>query len=132
MWVEKLKMAEPTTKTPNLYALLIGIDCYLPGKLPDGSYYKNLGGCVRDINRVEAYLKKTLQPQQILKLTSSNTGATEPPEPQEQLPTYENIVAKFQQLTEIAQKDDQVYIHYSGHGGRAKTIYPETQGGGTT
>jgi Caspase domain len=130
MWVERLKMAEPTTKTPNLYALLIGIDCYLPGKLPDGSYYKNLGGCVRDINRVEAYLKNTLQPQQILKLTSSNTGATEPPEPQEQLPTYENIVAKFQQLTEIAQKDDQVYIHYSGHGGRAKTIYPELKGAG--
>jgi Caspase domain len=123
-------MAEPTTKTSNLYALLIGIDYYLPGKLPDGSYYKNLGGCVRDINRVEAYLNNTLHPQQILKLTSSNTGATEPPEPQEQLPTYENIVAKFQQLTEIAQKDDQVYIHYSGHGGRAKTVYPELKGAG--
>ncbi|MBW4478723.1 MAG: caspase family protein [Tolypothrix brevis GSE-NOS-MK-07-07A] len=118
-------MTEPTTQIPNLYALLIGIDYYLPGQLPDGSSYASLGGCVRDVNRVEDYLKKTQKPKQIFKLTSSNTGATEP---QDQLPTYENIVAKFHSITEIAQKDDQVYIHYSGHGGRAKTIYPELKG----
>lgn len=123
-------MTEQTTQIPNLYALLIGIDYYLPGKLPDGSFYPSLGGCVRDIKRVEDYLKKTQKPKQIFKLTSSNTGATEPPEPQDQLPTYENIVAKFHAITEIAQKDDQVYIHYSGHGGRAKTIYPELKGAG--
>jgi Caspase domain len=120
-------MSEPTTQIPNLYALLIGIDYYLPGQLPDGSSYASLGGCVRDVNRVEDYLKKTQKPKQILKLTSSNTSATEP---QDQLPTYENIVAKFHAITEIAQKDDQVYIHYSGHGGRAKTIYPELKGAG--
>jgi hypothetical protein len=118
-------MTEQTTQIPNLYALLIGIDYYLPGKLPDGSSYASLGGCVRDVNRVEDYLKKTQKPKQIFKLTSSNTSATEP---QEQLPTYENIVAKFHAITKIAQKDDQVYIHYSGHGGRAKTIYPELKG----
>ncbi|GAX40371.1 peptidase C14 caspase catalytic subunit p20 [Tolypothrix sp. NIES-4075] len=123
-------MTEQTTQIPNLYALLIGIDYYLPGKLPDGSFYPSLGGCVRDIKRVEDYLKKTQKPKQIFKLTSSNTDATEPPEPQDQLPTYENIVAKFHAITEIAQKDDQVYIHYSGHGGRAKTIYPELKGAG--
>ncbi|NEU73505.1 caspase family protein [Hassallia byssoidea VB512170] len=123
-------MTEQTTQIPNLYALLIGIDYYLPGQLPDGGYYASLGGCVRDIKRVEDYLKKTQKPKQIFKLTSSNTGATEPPEPKEQLPTYENIVAKFHAITEIAQKDDQVYIHYSGHGGRAKTIYPELKGAG--
>jgi len=120
-------MTEPTTQIPNLYALLIGIDYYLPGKLPDGSSYASLGGCVRDVNRVEDYLKKTQKPKQIFKLISSNTGATEA---QDQLPTYENIVTKFHTITEIAQKDDQVYIHYSGHGGRAKTIYPELKGEG--
>jgi hypothetical protein len=120
-------MTETTTQIPNLYALLIGIDYYLPGKLPDGSSYPSLGGCVRDVNRVEDYLKKTQKPKQIFKLTSSNTGATEA---QDQLPTYENIVTKFHTITEIAQKDDQVYIHYSGHGGRAKTIYPELKGEG--
>ncbi len=123
-------MTEQTTENPNLYALLIGIDYYLPGQLPDGSFYASLGGCVRDVKRVEDYLKKTQKPKQIFKLTSSNIGAVEPPEPQDQLPTYENIVAKFHAITEIAQKDDQVYIHYSGHGGRAKTIYPELKGVG--
>lgn len=32
--------------TSNLFALLIGIDCYLPNKLSNGSSYKNLQGCV--------------------------------------------------------------------------------------
>jgi hypothetical protein len=45
------------TTNPNLFALLIGVDCYMPNRLPDGSAYKNLGGCVRDINHVEAFLK---------------------------------------------------------------------------
>lgn len=117
--------------TSKIYALLIGIDCYLPNTLPDGSSYKSLQGCVRDINYVEAFLKNTLEvPQaQIFKLTASQfDGSNLPKEPQEQLPTYENIVAKFKQLTELAQPQDHVYIHYSGHGGRVSTIYPELKG----
>ncbi len=120
-----------TTSTTNLYALLIGIDCYLPHQLSDGSCYKSLNGCVRDINHVEAFLKNRLQvPQtQILKLTASNVeGSTEPSEPKELWPTYENMVAKFQEITEKAQPLDQVYIHYSGHGGRATTIYQNLKG----
>lgn len=38
-----------TTESSNMWALLIGIDCYLPNRLPDGSYYPSLRGCVRDI-----------------------------------------------------------------------------------
>ncbi|MGB3509731.1 MAG: caspase family protein [Microcoleaceae cyanobacterium] len=122
---------ETTKQTPNFYALLIGIDFYFPHKLSDGSYYKNLRGCVRDINHVEAFLKNRLQvPQtQILKLTASNVeGSTKPSEPKELWPTYENMVAKFQEITEKAQPQDQVYIHYSGHGGRAATIYSNLKG----
>jgi hypothetical protein len=37
-------------------------------------------------------------------------------------------VAKFDAITEIAQPGEQVYIHYSGHGGRTTTIYPELKG----
>jgi hypothetical protein len=44
------------------------------------------------------------------------------------LPTYENIVRKLQEITEKAQPQDQVYIHYSGHGGRAVTNYPQSKG----
>jgi hypothetical protein len=114
-----------------LHALLIGIDCYLPNKLPDGASYNSLKGCVRDVTHVEAFLKRqfNLPSERIYKLTASNVdGSSEPPEPPEQLPTYENIVGKFQEITEKAQPQDQVYIHYSGHGGRAVTNYPELKG----
>jgi hypothetical protein len=118
---------------PNLYALLIGINCYKPNRLSDGASYKNLGGCVRDIEHVEAHLREVLKvPQsQILKLTSSNSDpeSREPSEPPDRLATYANIVAKFKQLTEMAPAGAQVYIHYSGHGGRAKTEYPKIKGG---
>jgi hypothetical protein len=115
----------------NFHALLIGIDCYLPNKLPEGASYKNLNGCVRDINHVEAFLKNTLKlpESQIMKLTASNAqGLNEPSESKDLWPTYENIVGKFNELIEKAQPQDQVYIHYSGHGGRAATIFPEIKG----
>ncbi|WP_017316806.1 caspase family protein [Mastigocladopsis repens] len=124
-------MAKQANSTSKLFALLIGIDCYLPNTLPGGSSYTSLQGCVRDINHVEAFLKNNLQvpPAQILKLTASHSdNSKQPKEPLEQLPTYENIVAKFRELIELAQPQDQVYIHYSGHGGRAATIYPELKG----
>jgi hypothetical protein len=116
---------------PQLYALLIGIDYYLPGRLPDGTRYASLQGCVRDINHVETFLRSQLGVSEecILKLTSSNTeGSTQPPEPLECWPTYENMVAAFKQLTQMAQPGDQVYIHYSGHGGHARTLYPHLKG----
>jgi hypothetical protein len=74
---------------PNLYALLIGIDCYLPNRLPNGIYYPSLAGCVRDITLVEEFLRRKLgiPEEHILKLKASNTGAAEPPEPREEWPT---------------------------------------------
>lgn len=123
-------MTDSRQKSPQLYGLLIGIDHYPPNQLPDGSSYQNLKGCVRDINQVEAFLqhKLKLPSDNILKLTASQDTFNNPIEPPEQLPTYENIVAKFQQLANIAQQGDSVYIHYSGHGGRATTLYPEVKG----
>ena len=128
-------MTKPTNSNPNLYALLIGIDCYLPNRLSNGTSYRNLGGSVRDINHVEEFLLRQPQkPTQIFKLTSSNPDFTElgefpkPKEPESQLPTYKNIVAKFQELTETAASGDLVYIQYSGHGGRSSTNYPQIKG----
>ena len=120
-------MTEQTEQKPNIYALLIGIDYYLPNRL-----YKNLKGCVRDISLVADYLLKTLKvpSEQIFKLTSPNPETFEAVRAQNPPPTYENIVAKFDAITEMAQPKDQVYIHYSGHGGRAATIYPELKGEG--
>lgn len=119
-----------TDKKSDLYALLIGIDCYLPNMLPDKSSYPRLSGCVRDIRAVKTFLEHDLQlpHEHIFLLTATNTSASEPPEPREQWPTYEHIIAAFQSITELAQQGDQVYIHYSGHGGRTPTLLPEQKG----
>jgi predicted phosphodiesterase len=113
-----------------LYALLIGVDCYLPNRLPDGGYYPSLGGCVRDVNHVESFLKDRLGlgGEQIIKLTATNTGAANPPEPKEVWPTYENIVSAFRRITEMARSGEQIYVHYSGHGGRSVTAFPKLKG----
>jgi Caspase domain len=123
-------MNDPITGTTNLYALLIGVDRYLPNQLPGGYCYASLGGCVRDINHVEQFLRRKLgMPQEcILKLTATNAGRSQPLEPRDQWPTYENMVDRLKQLTTMAHPGDQVYIHYSGHGGRATTVYPDLKG----
>jgi hypothetical protein len=127
-------MTDQSTQVPNLYALLIGIDCYMPNRLPDGSRYKSLSGCVRDIENVEAFLKdkRKVPEAQILKLTASCDPQDEakPVEPPETLPTRKNIVDYFRKLGEMAPPKSQVYIHYSGHGGRAKTMFAEIKGDG--
>jgi hypothetical protein len=112
------------------FALLIGSDCYLPNRLPDGSYYPSLGGCVRDIAHVEAFLRARLwlPDEQLRKLYASRQGTEVPIEPKELWPTYENIVKAFGRVTEEAAEGDQVYVHYSGHGGRALTAFPEVKG----
>jgi len=124
-------MSHQNNVASKLYAILIGIDYYLPNVLSDGSSYKSLTGCVRDITAVEKFLKKVLSlpNEYIFKLQASNSGAKEIPEPSDQWPTYENMVRAFRTVTEIAQKGDLVYIHYSGHGGRTRpTKLPELKG----
>lgn len=113
-----------------LHALLIGIDYYSNIPLLEGVYYPNLGGCVRDINHIETMLKSRLglKYKQITKLSSSNSNNNQAIEPDEELPTYENIVNAFKKLIERANDGDQVYIHYSGHGGRCATMFPELHG----
>lgn len=113
-----------TSNKVGFHALLIGINHYLPNELPNGLYYKSLLGCVQDVNLVETFLRQDLHipNENITKLTSSPPVAgTEPPEPRSQWPTYENIVNSFKRLADVAQPGDQVFIHYSGHGGRAVT-----------
>ncbi|MFN6470491.1 MAG: caspase family protein [Nostoc sp. SerVER01] len=125
-------MAEQTKQISNIYALLIGIDGYTPSKS-----YPNLKGCVRDINLVEDYLKKTLRipEERFWKQTSPNPeisvlselrGSQKP----NVLPTYENIVNAFKEITDMALPGELVYIHYSGHGGKPDTIYEELKGKG--
>jgi len=125
-------MADQPEQTLNIYALLIGIDCYMPNLLPDGSRYRNLGGCVRDVNHVEAFLvdERKVPKTQILKLTASvnPNEPTKPLESPEKLPTRQNMIDSFRKLGKMATEKAQVYIHYSGHGGRAKTVFPSIKG----
>jgi hypothetical protein len=114
-----------------IYALLIGAEFYFPNLTEQGTMFRSLQGCVRDITRVEKELlteRLQVPPERILKLRASNTGAKEPPEPPGEWPTYENITAKFQELIKMAEPQSQVYIHYSGHGGRATTIWKDLKG----
>ena len=106
------------------YALLIGIDNYQPSEI-----YKDLRGCVGDINLVDSYLQQSLQlpSEQIYRLTAPlgkskllNVRASADPKP-----TYDNIVQAFNNITNTAQAGDRIYLHYSGHGGRVLTSYPE-------
>ena len=124
-------MASTTVDDPKLHALLIGVDCYLPNKLPDGGYYPSLGGCVGDVTKVERFLTQrlSLPQEQIIKLTATlRDGSDSPAEPPERWPTYENIVVAFKEITHRAKSGDQVYVHYSGHGGRTITSFPEVKG----
>jgi hypothetical protein len=123
------KPASGGERPANLYALLMASDFYLPNRLPEGSY-PNLAGCVRDVDHVEAFLRRRLglTDDRLIKLTSTDTGGHEPKEPPERRPTYENMVRALQKLTATASKGDQVYVHYSGHGGRTRTLVPEVKG----
>lgn len=118
-------------KSLNLYALLIGVDCYLPNELSGGGSYPCLGGAVRDILYVEEFLQRRLgmTKEHIFKLTSTCiTGETQPPELPENWPTYENMITGFKKISDTALPGDQVYIHYCGHGGRTTTQYPGLKG----
>lgn len=119
-----------TELVPNIHALLIGIDYYKPNLL-----FKSLKGAVRDINLVDTYLRETLKVSEnrICKLISPNRediALLDARSAQDKEPTYENIVNAFNEITEQVRSGEQVYIHYSGHGGRATTIYPELKGDG--
>ena len=115
------------------YALLIGINYYESIETYP-QLYKNLGGCVGDIDLVESYLQETLKipSEHIWKLTApieeSNELSAFRSAQGNVLPTYENIVKAFAELTAAANPGDRIYIHYSGHGGRAVTIFPELEG----
>ncbi|MBV7339512.1 caspase family protein [Chloroflexi bacterium TSY] len=115
----------------NLHALLMGVDHYFAYPLAGNLAYNSLGGCVRDINKVYGFLTSRIKMDStnIMKLTAS-AGKSQPPEPPSQWPTYLNMVNAFKQLTDKVKAGDQVYIHYSGHGGRTNTMFPTLKGEG--
>jgi Caspase domain len=93
-------------------ALLIGIDRY-DNIIPD------LAGAVSDVERIAKFLTERLKTPtaRIRTLVSRLDGSEEAGE----RATRDNIIAAFKALAEQATPDEQVYIHYSGHGIRNDT-----------
>lgn len=125
-------------KKQEKWAVLIGIEHYEPTRRPavkrkprhDGSgneiRYSNLHGCVNDVLEVEKYLVRTIKvkPGNIKRLIAPTPGRKYISElPENYLePTYANIIADLK-VPEGARNGDLIYIHFSGHGGRATTIF---------
>jgi hypothetical protein len=100
------------------------------GRTIDGlPTYPSLSGCVNDVLLMDDFLRTRLgvPAERIKKLTARGSGP-EPEGPRDLWPTKANIVAAFKELAQQAQPGDQVYIHYSGHGGRALTVFPDLKG----
>ncbi len=88
----------------NLYALLIGINKYNPPNTP-------LYGCIKDVNKVEKYIKDYHEDDfnlHIKKLIDEEA-------------TYANIIDGFRSHLSLAEEDDMVWFHFSGHGSEEKS-----------
>ncbi|KAI8649691.1 hypothetical protein NCS55_01431400 [Fusarium keratoplasticum] len=137
-------MAEQVDSIPDMWAVLIGIDYYEDPEQPtttprrDGQgnkiKYKTLLGCVNDVLAIEQYLLDTIKvnPKHIKKLLAPCPGRKYLSQLRENSyrdPSYDNMVDTLK-VPEGAKKGDFVYIHFSGHGARATTIFPELKDGG--
>jgi len=124
-------------ESPKRWAILIGIDFYSHGNARqdlDVSYHP-LRGCVSDINAIENCITSTFSVEKecIRRLTASvpkDVRQNEPEEDIDTIPTYENMVRAIKSVTDGANAGDLVYIHYSGHGAKVATIFPNIKGYG--
>jgi hypothetical protein len=108
----------------NIWAVLIGIDGY------DCSKVTNLNGCVQDVLDMKMWLCDSLkvQSKHMKVLTSSNPEANPQVKSLGELPTRENIIGALEWVIKNAGEYDSVFVHYSGHGGRCYTQYPQLKG----
>lgn len=132
-------MSEPSSNRHQKWAVLIGIDHYQiaahsthPARRNEFGQeiqYGNLEGCVNDVLATEKHLVESLkiEPDRIKKLLAPVPDRVQVAELPENLihPTYANIVDALK-VPQGARKGDFVYIHFSGHGGRASTIFDRT------
>lgn len=121
----------PQTSLSQIHGILIGVDHYL--KRPGGTgkaKYSCLSGAVNDVKRVRLFLTEELGvPEKNLStLTSSRSREPEPLESIGQRPTYENMTSLFQRVAARVERGDHVIVHYSGHGGRVPTAFPNFKG----
>jgi hypothetical protein len=133
------KMGEPPSRAmsasiPSKWAVLIGIDHYQSGNAvrldTQGTpiEYENLNGCVEDILSVEQYLLEAVKIEKghikklLAPLPTRRDGLSAAAEDR---PTYGNIVHVLGSISTYTKRGDLVYIHYSGYGARATTVFPQ-------
>ncbi|KAL8364749.1 hypothetical protein RB595_003836 [Gaeumannomyces hyphopodioides] len=94
--------------------------------------YESLKGCVNDVLAVEEYLVEVLDvpPDHIDKLLAPRPNARYIRELDRRSyadATYASIVQALGRIPEKAKKGDFVYIHFSGHGARATTVFADAR-----
>lgn len=105
--------------SPRLFALVVGVDQYKSSVISD------LGGCANDARAIYGFLTQRLGvPTENIRLLTS-TGA----EPDEKLPSRQNIIDGWRWLIERANTGDQIFFHYSGHGSQALSSDPNEPDG---
>jgi len=104
---------------PQFYALFVGIDNY---RSPNVT---SLRGCVNDVKAMAAFVraKLNLSDDNIRLFTSSEEGTEAP----DSLASRANILAGFEWLLGQAKANDQIFVHYSGHGSQAPTVDPNNE-----
>ena len=101
------------------FALLVGINAY-------PSPISTLGGCLKDIDQIEAYLKSTTNtrgatPIQHQDLTIQQYGNLQICRLQDEQATHTNITKGFEIFLQQATAADIVWFHFSGHGAEQRT-----------
>ncbi|MDE0465265.1 MAG: caspase family protein [Caldilineaceae bacterium] len=105
--------------SPRLFAVVVGINHYRSSVISD------LGGCANDARAIYGFLTQRLGvPTENIRLLTS-TGA----EPDEKLPSRQNIIDGWRWLIEQARTGDQLFFHYSGHGSQAISSDPNEPDG---
>ena len=105
--------------SPRLFAVVVGINQYRSNVISD------LGGCANDARAIYGFLTQRLGvPTENIRLLTS-TGA----EPDEKLPSRENMIDGWRWLIEQARTGDQLFFHYSGHGSQAISDDPNEPDG---
>lgn len=99
--------------------LLVGINDY-------PSPIRALGGCLKDLDNIETYLKtnagtETVQSKTIAGLAVQQYGALQICRLENEGATYDNICKGFEQFLQQATPEDVVWFHFSGHGAEQPT-----------
>lgn len=109
--------------TPTQWAVVIGID-YYSSSIPEN----NLRGCANDAVMVYDFLRGSLGVQEtniFLHIARDPASMASKQDPPSTSPTRANILASLDQVTAQASPGDFVLIHFSGHGDRERTVYPD-------